>query len=350
MIDSSTYTLSAIAPLIFSVMPEDPNQNLAVSMALAGLAFIVTLIIGRPSVTLLRAKKAGKQIRAEGPQSHMVKMGTPTMGGIMISTTVVLLTVVFNLAGRLSMLLPVGILVATAILGAIDDRQSFVGATKHGMSARHKFSWQLAIATVAAVILYLPDPYGLGLHHVYIPFMGRYSIGLLYIPIAILTIVAMSNGVNLSDGLDALAGGLTAIAFVAIGVIAYQQGQLGVVTLSFTMVGALLGFLWFNAHPAQVFMGDTGALALGATMAVSAFMTGQWLLLPIVGVVFVAETLSVIIQVLYFRFSGGKRIFRMTPLHHHFEMQEGWSETQVTLRFWIFGMMAGLVGVALALL
>ncbi len=350
MIESVTNPIAGLAPLASSVMPTDPNQNLAVSMALAGLAFVVTLLIGRPIVTILRSKKAGKQIRAEGPSSHLVKTGTPTMGGIMISTTVVLLTVFFNLVGRLSMLLPIGILVAAAVLGAIDDRQSFVGAKKHGMSARIKFSWQLAIATVAAVILYLPDPYGLGLHHIYIPFMGRYSIGFLYVPIAIFTIIAMANGVNLSDGLDSLAGGLTAIAFVAIGVIAYQQGQLGVVTLSFTMVGALLGFLWFNAHPAQVFMGDTGALAIGATMAVAAFMTGQWLLLPIVGFVFVAETLSVILQVLYFRWSGGKRIFRMTPLHHHFELQEGWSETQVTMRFWIIGMMAGLVGVALALL
>ncbi len=350
MIEPSSYLTPNLQTLVFSVMPSDPNENLAVSLALAGLAFVITLLIGKPIVTILRSKKAGKQIRAEGPQSHFVKAGTPTMGGIMISFTVVLLTVVFNLAGRLSMLLPIGILVATAILGAIDDRQSFIGAKKHGMSARNKFSWQIAIAAVAAIILYLPDPWGLGLHHVYIPFVGRYDIGFLYVPIAIFTITAMSNGVNLSDGLDSLAGGLTAIAFVAIGVIAYQQGQLGVVTLSFTMVGALLGFVWYNAHPALVFMGDTGALALGSTMAVAAFMTGQWLLLPIVGVVFVAETLSVVLQVLYFKWSGGKRIFRMTPLHHHFELQDGWSETQVTIRFWIFGMMAGLVGVALALL
>ncbi|MGD9711096.1 MAG: phospho-N-acetylmuramoyl-pentapeptide-transferase [Thermomicrobiales bacterium] len=350
MIDQPPQLTAELLPLIFSVMPQDPNENLAVSLSLAGLAFIVTLLIGKPIVTILRNKKAGKQIRAEGPQSHLIKAGTPTMGGIMISTTVVVLTVVFNLAGRLSMLLPIGILLATAILGAVDDRQSFVGAKRHGMSARNKFSWQIAIAAVAAVILYLPDPWGLGLHHIYIPFIGRYDIGILYLPIAILTITGMTNGVNLSDGLDSLAGGLTAIAFVAIGVIAYQQGQLGVVTLSFTMVGALLGFLWFNAHPAQVFMGDTGAMALGATMAVAAFMTGQWLLLPVVGIVFVAETLSVVIQVLYFKWSGGKRIFRMTPLHHHFELQDGWSETQVTIRFWICGMMAGLVGVALALL
>ncbi len=181
------------------------------------------------------------------------------------------------------MLLPVGILVASAILGALDDRQSFVGATRHGMSARRKMVWQTGIATVAGLLLYLPDPYGLGLHHIYIPFLGSYSIGILYLPIAILTIIAMSNAVNFTDGLDSLAGGLSAIAFVAFGIIAYQQGQLGVVTFSFTMVGSLLGFLWFNAHPAQVIMGDTGSLMLGATLSVCAFMTGQWLLLPIVG-------------------------------------------------------------------
>ncbi|MEZ4531555.1 MAG: phospho-N-acetylmuramoyl-pentapeptide-transferase [Thermomicrobiales bacterium] len=337
--------------LVTSVMPTDPNQNMAVSLALASLAFIVTVLIGRPIVTLLRVKKAGKQIRKEGPASHIVKMGVPTMGGIMVSTTVVILTVVFNLAGRLSMLLPVGILVAFAILGALDDRQSFVGAKRHGMTARRKLFWQTWISFIAGLLLYLPDPYGLGLHHVYIPFMGSYSLGLLYLPIAILTIIAMSNAVNITDGLDSLAGGLSAIAFVAYGVIAYQQGQVGVVTFSFTMVGSLLGFLWFNAHPAQVIMGDTGSLMLGATLAVCAFMTGQWLLLPIVGIVFVAEIVSVMLQVSYFKWTGGKRIFKMTPLHHHFEEKEdGWSETQVTLRFWIIGMMFGLIGVAFALL
>lgn len=337
--------------LVTSVMPTDPNQNMAVSLALASLAFIVTVLIGRPIVTLLRVKKAGKQIRKEGPASHIVKMGVPTMGGIMVSTTVVILTVVFNLAGRLSMLLPIGILVAFAILGALDDRQSFVGAKRHGMTARRKLFWQTWISAIAGLLLFLPDPYGLGLHHVYIPFMGSYSLGLLYLPVAILTIIAMSNAVNITDGLDSLAGGLSAIAFVAYGVIAYQQGQVGVVTLSFTLVGSLLGFLWFNAHPAQVIMGDTGSLMLGATLAVCAFMTGQWLLLPIVGIVFVAEIVSVILQVSYFKWTGGKRIFKMTPLHHHFEEKDdGWSETQVTLRFWIVGMMFGLIGVAFALL
>lgn len=351
MIDSTGDDWLNIGLLVFSVMPTDANQNMAVSLALASLAFIVTVLIGRPIVTLLRVKKAGKQIRKEGPASHIVKMGVPTMGGIMVSTTVVILTVVFNLAGRLSMLLPIGILVASAILGALDDRQSFVGATRHGMSARRKIVWQTGIATVAAFILFLPDPYGLGLHQIYVPFLGSYSMGWLYVPIAMFAIIGMSNAVNFTDGLDSLAGGLASIAFVAYGIIAYQQGQLGVVTFCFTMVGSLLGFLWFNAHPAQVIMGDTGSLMLGSTLAVVAFMTGQWLLLPIVGAVFVAEIVSVILQVSYFKWSGGKRIFKMTPLHHHFEQKEdGWSETQITLRFWIIGMMFGLIGVAFALL
>jgi phospho-N-acetylmuramoyl-pentapeptide-transferase len=279
------------------------------------------------------------------------------MGGAMVALTVIILTAVFNLAGRLSMLLPIGILIAAGLLGAIDDRKKLTGSIKtdlRGMTARFKFTWLTIFAIVAAFILYLPEPWGLGLHHVYVPFFGRYSIGFLYVPIAIFAIVAMSNAVNLSDGLDTLAGGLAGIAFVAYGIIAYQQGQVGVVTFCFTMVGSLMGFLWFNAHPAQVFMGDTGSLAIGAALATAAFMTGQWLLLPVVGFVFVAEALSVTLQVSYFKWTKrrtgeGRRLFKMTPLHHHFEIL-GWSETQVTMRFWIVGMMAGLIGVALALL
>jgi phospho-N-acetylmuramoyl-pentapeptide-transferase len=199
----------------------------------------------------------------------------------------------------------------------------------------------------------VPFPYGLGLSGVYLPFIGRYEIGLLYIPVAALAIIAMANAVNFTDGLDTLAAGTAAIAFVAYAIIAYRQGQLGVVTFCLTMTGALMGFLWFNAHPAQVIMGDTGSLAIGASLAVAAFMTGQWLLLPVVGAVFVAEALSVMLQVAYFkftrrRFGEGRRLFKMAPLHHHFEML-GWSETQVTMRFWMLAMMAGIIGVAMAL-
>ena len=325
-----------------SIMPVDPNQNMAVSLALAGLAFVVTLIIGRPIVTFLRMRKAAKQVRVDGPETHFVKTGTPTMGGVMIAVSVVLITLVFNTAGRLSMLLPIGVLVASAILGAMDDRMSLLGSARQGgMTARFKFLWLTLFALVAASILHVPFPYGLGLSGVYLPFIGRYDIGWLYIPVAALAIIAMANAVNFTDGLDTLAAGTAAIAFVAYAIIAYRQGQLGVVTFCLTMTGALMGFLWFNAHPAQVIMGDTGSLAIGASLAVAAFMTGQWLLLPVVGAVFVAEAASVMLQVGYFkltrrRYGEGRRLFKMAPLHHHFEML-GWSETQVTMRFWMLG-------------
>jgi phospho-N-acetylmuramoyl-pentapeptide-transferase len=330
------------------VMPSDPAENMAVSLAISALAFMTTVIIGRPIITYLRLKKVGKKVRLE-LERHQGKAGTPTMGGIMICLSVVVITLVFNTAGRLSMLLPVTVLIAAGALGAIDDRMNLVGGKQSGMTARFKFAWLSVFGWLAALVLHLPEPFGLALHHMYIPFFGRFDIGWVYVPIAAFSIIGMANAVNLTDGLDTLAAGTAAIAFCAYGIIAYRQGQVGVVAFCFTMVGSLAGFLWFNAHPAQVIMGDTGALAIGAALATAAFMTGQWLLLPVVGAVFVAETVSVMIQVSYFKVTKGKRIFKMTPLHHHFELL-GWSETQVTMRFWIAGMMAGLLGVALALL
>ncbi len=345
MIDSFP---AGMALLAAQVMPSDPAENMAVSLAISALAFVMTIILGRPIITYLRLKKVGKKVRLE-LEKHQGKAGTPTMGGIMICLSVVVITLVFNTAGRLSMLLPVGVLVAAGVLGAIDDRMNLVGGKQSGMTARFKFAWLSVFGLVAALVLHLPDPFGLALHHMYIPFFGRFDIGWIYVPIAAFSIIGMANAVNLTDGLDTLAAGTAAIAFCAYGIIAYRQGQVGVVAFCFTMVGSLAGFLWFNAHPAQVIMGDTGALAIGAALATAAFMTGQWLLLPVVGAVFVAETVSVMMQVSYFKATKGKRIFRMTPLHHHFELL-GWSETQVTMRFWIAGMMAGLLGVALALL
>lgn len=339
-----------------SLMPSEGGANMAVSLALAGLAFMVSMVVGRPYITFLRHKRIGKRIRMDLDQ-HMGKSGTPTMGGVMIVAIVVLLMLIFNVWGRLSMLLPIGVLVATSVLGGVDDMLTIVGVEKpgkeEGMSGKVKMIWLGLISVLSAFILHLPDPYGLGLTHMSIPWLGRFDIGWMYIPIAAFVILSMANAVNLTDGLDTLAPGTSAVAFVAFGVIAYLQGQLGVVTFCFIMVGALLGFLWFNANPAQVFMGDAGSLSLGASLAVAAFMTGQWLLLAIVGGVFVAETVSVMIQTTWFKYTRkktgeGKRIFKMTPLHHHFE-RSGWSETQVALRFWIVGMMLGILGVALAL-
>ncbi|CAA9587366.1 MAG: Phospho-N-acetylmuramoyl-pentapeptide-transferase [uncultured Thermomicrobiales bacterium] len=336
-----------LADIWFQIPQDRPNWNMAYSLAIAGLGFALTTFAGRYIIALLRRYKIGKQVRIDGPQSHIqTKTGTPTMGGIIFNLTAFALTFVFNLYDRLSMLLPLGVLLCCGLLGAIDDRLSLVGGSRaEGMTARFKFAWLFLFATVAAVILYGP----LDLHHANIPILGRFDIGLAYIPIAILGIMGTAHAVNLTDGLDTLAGGTGAIAFVSYGIIGYIQGQVGVVTFCFIMVGALLGFLWHNAHPAQVFMGDTGSLALGASLATAAFMTGQWFLLPVVGLIFVVEALSVILQVAYFKLTGGRRLFKMSPIHHHFELI-GWSETQVTMRFWLVGMMAGLFGVALALL
>ncbi|MGI8854314.1 MAG: phospho-N-acetylmuramoyl-pentapeptide-transferase [Thermomicrobiales bacterium] len=337
-------SLHIVLALNSGILPAQPRANLAASLALGSVAFVLTIIIGRPILAALKRHKIGKQIRLEGPESHLVKMGTPTMGGIMITTSVVLLTAIFNLAGRLSMLLPLGVVLACAVLGAVDDMLNLVGGTRSGLTARFKFAWLFLFAAIAAWVLYGP----LGLHTIYIPFVGKYEVGIPYFFIALFAIMGTAHATNLTDGLDSLLGGLAAIAYIAYGVIAYLQGQLQVVAFCFTMVGALIGFLWYNAHPAQVFMGDTGSLAIGAGLAVAAFQTGQWLILPVVGFVFVAVTLSVFIQVGYFKLSGGKRVFRMAPLHHHFQLI-GWSETQVQMRFWLVGIAAGMLGIALAL-
>jgi phospho-N-acetylmuramoyl-pentapeptide-transferase len=336
----------AVSPLLaWPLLPRDPNENMAFSLGLAGVAFIVTLLLGGVVIDRLRRHKLGKEIRIDGPQSHLVKRGTPTMGGIMIFITVIGLTLIFDVNGRMSVLLPVLVMIGVGLIGGLDDLRSLVDRSRGGMSAREKFIWLFAISIGAGSVLH----WGFDLRHIYVPFLGRYDIGIVYVAAAAWMIAGMAHAVNLTDGLDTLAPGLLAIAFVAYGIIAYQQGQVGVVTFCFITVGSLMGFLWFNAHPADVFMGDLGALGLGAALATCAFMTGQWLLLPVIGAVFVAEALSVMIQVAYFKKTGGKRVFKMTPLHHHFQLA-GWGEPKIATRFWLIGMMAGLLGVALALL
>jgi len=329
------------------ILPETPRANLAASLALGAAAFVLTVLTGRPIIThVLIRYKLGKRIREGEVETNFAKMGTPTMGGIIFVSTAVVLTAIFNLAGRLSMLLPLGVLLACAILGGIDDLLNLVTSTRagEGLSVRFKFAWLLLFSLTAAWVLYVP----LGLHRIFVPFVGSFDIGWIYFPIAAFSIISMANAVNFTDGLDTLAGGTSAIAFLTYGIIGYLQGQPQVVTFCFTMVGALFGFLWYNAHPAQVFMGDTGSLAIGAALAVAAFQTGQWLVLPIVGIPFVAEALSVVIQIGYFKASGGKRIFLKAPLHYHFQML-GWNETQVTTRFWLVGIASGMLAIALAL-
>ena len=316
------------------------------------MAFLITLVLGYPYLNYLRRAGLGKKVRIEGPSTHMEKTGTPTMGGLLVTAVVLSLTVCLTLilyrdSGR-SILLPMAVLGSTTVLGWYDDRMTLVGRKGEGLRARTKFALLGLIALAASIILW-DQPNGLGINYIFVPGVrDRIVIGGGVIVLSLLAIMGAAHAVNLTDGLDSLAGHTAGVAYIAYGVIALLYNQIYLVTFCFTVAGALFGFLWFNAHPAEVFMGDSGSLALGATLAVVAMMLGQVLLLLFIGFVFVAEALSVMLQVLYFKLTGGKRLFRMAPLHHHFEMM-GWSETQVAQRFWLISMVTGLLGVALAL-
>ena len=256
------------------------------------------------------------------------------------------MTVPTNLLDRLSILLPLGVVASGLLVGALDDMGTLVDRFpgRRALTWRLKFVYLVGMAVAVSLIMF----FELEARSVNIPWAGGYEIGVFYIPIAIATVIATTTAVSITDGLDGLLGGTAAVAFAAYGVIAFLQGQDFLATFSFTVVGALLGFLWYNVHPASLFMGDTGALPLGASLATVALMTGHWLLLPVIGIVFVAEAGSTLIQIAYFQTTGGRRFFRMTPLHHHMELI-GWSEPQVVLRLWLFGFAGAMVGVALAL-
>jgi phospho-N-acetylmuramoyl-pentapeptide-transferase len=347
--------------------------QLPFALTVGGVAFLLGVIWGGPFVEILRRLKIGKQILIYLGDEHQKKAGTPTMGGIMIVIPVVLITLGLNLVSVIrptitgaSILVPLGVMVSFAFLGAIDDwegirrarlREEGVEYTGQGLSARAKFIVQVILATIVAIVM---SQYNGGVqfaNEVFIPLIPFpiQITPLLYIPITVFYIIGTSNAVNFTDGLDGLAGIISASAFIAYGVIAYLQGQTPLTQLCFIMVGACFAFLWYNAHPAQLIMGDVGSLALGATLGTVAIMSGQWLLLPIIAIVPVAEMLSSILQTAYYKRTKdpktgqGKRLFRMAPLHHHFELS-GWSETQIVQRFWLVGLLAAMIGVALALL
>ena len=341
------------------------DTQLPLALTVGGVTFLLGVIWGGPFIEILRRLSIGKQIRAEIQDTQGHKIGTPTMGGIMIIIPALAITLALNIANIVqtgqgaSIMLPLGVLLGFAILGFIDDWegiQTSRGIVGEGLSGRVKFAGQWFLAIIASVIfsqwhggfqyanaMQLPLLSGL------IPLSP-----IVFIPIMAFIIVGMSNAVNLTDGMDGLAGIITASAFAAYGVIAFLQGQFFVVQLCFILVGACFSFLWFNANPAQLFMGDTGSLSLGATLGIVAVMTGEWLLLPIIAIIPVAETVSVILQVMSAKFSRkylGEdiRIFRRTPLHHHFELG-GWEENQIVQRFWLVGLLSAMIGVALALL
>jgi phospho-N-acetylmuramoyl-pentapeptide-transferase len=276
------------------------------------------------------------------------------MGGVMFILPVLLLSGLLNAVALIgiqesgtgrSVLLPMVVMVGFAILGAVDDWEGIRGKRKgDGMRARTKFMFQVILALGTAYVLKymmdVPDLYFPGLFF-------EIELGWWYVPIAAFIIVAESNAINFTDGLDGLAGLIAATAIAAYGGIALVQDQVFLARFCFLLVGALFGFLWFNVHPAELIMGDTGSLSLGAVIAVISLMTGQWPMLLIIGIIPLSEMISVVIQIGYFKMTKGKRFFKMAPIHLHFELL-GWSETQVVQRFWLIGLMAALIGIGLS--
>lgn len=320
---------------------------LALGMLLS--AFLFGLVLGSPYIRLLRHLRVGQNIRREGPESHYAKQGTPTMGGALVIAVVGglwLLVWAFLPDAQKGdfvpqTIVPVGTLVAVGALGAIDDLVNVRYGS--GIRGRQKLVWQVLVAVLAAI--YIQRHFGIT--GIFVPLLGEWEIGALaFVVLAVLAIVATSNGVNLTDGMDGLAGGTCVFAFLAVAFIAAARGFPWLVVVCAGVVGAVLAFLWFNVHPAELFMGDTGSLALGATLATVALTTGFVLLLPVFGLIFVAETLAVMLQVGSFKLRG-KRVFRMSPLHNHFELI-GWPEEKVTIRFWLIGALAGIVAAILA--
>jgi phospho-N-acetylmuramoyl-pentapeptide-transferase len=311
------------------------------------LAFGGVVLLGPVYIRLMQRLGFGKSIRAEGPESHAVKAGTPTLGGLLIIVVVMFLAMAMRLEDE-STLTPMLALVGVGILGAIDD---YVNArTGFGVRGRYKLVWQTVVSVLAAI--YIQRHFDITA--INIPLVGELAVGAVAVVLFVaFAIVATSNAVNLTDGLDGLASGVLVFSFVAYLLIALvevpglKDSQPELAVFCALLVGALMGFLWFNVHPAQIFMGDAGALSLGATLAVVATISGQLLLLVFIGIVFVAETVSVILQVGSYQLRG-KRIFRMTPLHIHFELL-GWAEEKITLRFWIVAALAALLGVSLFL-
>ena len=329
------------------------------------LTFLITLFLTPLYLKLAHRLKLGKQIRdtaLDGKAAtvfrelHAKKSGTPTMGGVVIWGSVLLVVLLSrflalfgwipkSLLSRGEVYLPLLTLVAVGLLGAVDDLFNIfqIGGGK-GIRAKPKFFLLILFATLSAFWFY----YKLGYSSIHIPRLGDFEIGAWYIPLFVLVIVSTANAVNITDGLDGLAGGLLILSFMAFGAIAYAKGLLVLSLFCGLCIGSLLAFLWNNVPPALFYMGDTGALAFGAVLAVIAMMTNSLVVLLIVGGVFILETLSVIIQMTSKRLFG-KKVFLIAPLHHHFEKQ-GWGEAKVTMRFWILGGMLAVVGLIIGLI
>ncbi|MEN8128686.1 MAG: phospho-N-acetylmuramoyl-pentapeptide-transferase [Pseudomonadota bacterium] len=323
-------------------------------------ALVISLLVGPVMIRRLSQLRIGQSVRDDGPQSHLSKSGTPTMGGALILVAVAVSALLWTDLNNRYFWVVLTVTLLFGLIGGIDDYKKLRYGNSKGLSAKTKFIWQSVVGCWAALVLYF---YAQGTveTELIVPFFKNVVIdlGWLFMPLTYLVIVGTSNAVNLTDGLDGLAIMPTVLVSGALGVFAYVSGHATfanylqipyvpgsgeLVVFSGSLVGAGLGFLWFNAYPAQVFMGDVGALALGAALGVIAVMVRQELVLLIMGGVFVMETVSVILQVASFKLTG-RRIFRMAPLHHHFELH-GWPEPRVIVRFWIITVILVLVGLA----
>ncbi|MEJ5329731.1 MAG: phospho-N-acetylmuramoyl-pentapeptide-transferase [Desulfobaccales bacterium] len=322
-------------------------------------ALFITLIIGPWVIRKLKELSFGQYIREDGPQSHHQKAGTPTMGGLMILFSMVVTTLLWADLTNFYIWLLIGVALGFGAIGFWDDYLKVIKKHNRGLSGKAKFFWQTVVATLVALALYVYPDFETTLT---VPFFKDINpnLGLAFLPVAVFIIVGTANAVNLTDGLDGLAIGPVTIAAAFYLIFAYLAGNAriaaylqipfvkGVGELSIflaALVGAGIGFLWFNAYPAQVFMGDVGALALGGILGTAAIAVKQEILLVVVGGLFVVEALSVIMQVCFFKVTNGKRIFRMAPIHHHFELK-GWPEPKVIVRFWIISLVLGLLSLS----
>jgi len=305
------------------------------------MAFLAVILIGPYCIRYLHKLKFGQNVRADGPKEHLRKSGTPTMGGIMIIIGLAFAILVLD-HHRPDIIFALFVTLAYGMIGFLDDLLKILSHSSLGLKARQKLFGQVFVAILVALYALSRADVGTTL---LVPFTDI-TVNLpiyVFIPLVIFVMLGVTNAVNLTDGLDGLAAGTVAVAACTYMIIAFKLGNPEIALFAAALAGACLGFAWFNAHPAAVFMGDTGSLALGAALGVMAILTRTSLFLPIVGGIFVIETLSVIIQVLYFRITHGKRIFRMAPLHHHFELK-GWAETKVMIRFCLLGIFFGAIG------
>lgn len=322
-------------------------------------AILISLLLGSFFIRLLKRYQIKENIRTEGPQSHQAKEGTPTMGGLIILSAMIIPTLLWADLTNYFVLMVLMVTFGLGLIGFMDDFLKAVRKEPKGMVAKKKFVGQIILGFVFGCLLYFSPPNSTFDTSTEIPFFKNFVLvlGVLYIPFIIAVITGSSNAVNLTDGLDGLAIGLSGLCFLVFGAFAYVAGrtdfsyylQVAYIPGAGEMaifcgatVGAALGFLWFNSKPAEVFMGDTGSLALGGALGAIAILVKKELFLVLVGGVFVIEALSVILQVLSYRYRGGKRIFKMAPIHHHFEML-GWPESKVVVRFWIIGALFALL-------